>query len=223
VREHQRPSALQPTAYFRQLYDQFVEVYLGNAEDAKLQKENPEYRNLVREYREGIVFFSIMEKEVWNKGSADTVGQRTYYDAHKAKYQAGDRASARIYSTSDKGFLAEVREKASKGDSLSTLDMKKFKSVTSFRAFGKGENKIIDMVPWTIGVHETEADGMYYLVEIERLIPPGQKSFQEARATVISEYQEEIEKKWLAALRKKHKVKVDKKAVKAVVAQLEKK
>lgn len=223
VKTHQRQSALSPTAYFRQLFDQFTDIHLGDAEDAKLQVENPEYRNLVREYREGIMFFSIMEKEVWNKGSADTVGQHAYYEAHKAKYQAGDRAFARIYSTSDKNFLKEVREKASKGDSLTAPDMKKFKSVTSFRAFGKGENKIVDMVPWTIGIHETEADGMYYLVEIERLLPPGQKSFQEARATVISEYQEEIEKKWLVALRKKYKVKVNKKAVKAVVAQLEKK
>jgi len=49
---------------------------VGDAEDAKLQATNLDYRNLVREYREGIMFFSIMEKEVWNKGSADTVGQR---------------------------------------------------------------------------------------------------------------------------------------------------
>jgi peptidyl-prolyl cis-trans isomerase SurA len=169
------------------------------------------------------MFFSIMEKEVWNKGSADTVGQRAYYEAHKSGYQAGDRAYARIYSTTDKDFLKEVKEKASKGDTLSALDMKKFKSVTGFRAFGKGENKIVDMVTWTVGLHEAEADGMYYLVEIERLLPPGLKSFQEARASVISEYQEEIEKKWLDELRKKHKVKVNKKAVKEVVAQLAKK
>jgi peptidyl-prolyl cis-trans isomerase SurA len=55
------------------------------------------------------------------------------------------------------------------------------------------------------------------------LIPPGQKSFQEARASVVSEYQDEIEKKWLESLRAKHKVKVNKKNVKAVVQQLSKK
>lgn len=220
VKSRERQSALSPSAYFKQLYDLFVDSYLGDAEDAKLQAENFEYRNLVREYREGIMFFSIMEKEVWNKGSADTLGQHAYYEAHKDSYQGGDRVYARIYSTSDKIFLKEIREKAAKGDSLTNPDLKKFKSVTGFRAFGKGENKIVDMVPWAVGLHEAEADGMYYLVEIERLIPPGLKSFQEARATVISEYQEEIEKKWLETLRKKHKVKVNKKAVKAVVAQL---
>jgi peptidyl-prolyl cis-trans isomerase SurA len=221
VNGHKRSSALSPLAYFNQLYNQFIDVNIGEAEDAKLQQTNADYRNLVREYKEGIMFFSIMEKEVWNKGSADTVGQRTYYEAHRDKYQAGDRVNARIYSTADKSFLKAVSEKAAKGDTIPAPDMKKFKSVTGFRAYGKGENKIIDMVTWSIGLHEAEADGMYYLVEIERLIPPGVKSFQEARASVISDYQEEIEKKWLENLRKKHTVKINKKNVKAVVQQLE--
>jgi peptidyl-prolyl cis-trans isomerase SurA len=223
VKSTQRPSALTPVMYFRQLYDQFSDIKIGEAEDARLQVENPEYRNLVREYHEGIMFFSIMEKEVWNKGSADTVGQRTYYETHKGKYQGGDRVYARIYSSSDKQFLQEVREKAAKGDSVGQADTKRFKSVTSFRAFGKGDNKVVDMVPWAIGIHEAEAEGMYYLVEIERLIPPGIKAFQEARASVISDFQEEMEKKWVADLRKKYPVKVNKKAVKSVIQQLEKK
>ncbi|HZY78310.1 MAG TPA: peptidylprolyl isomerase [Cyclobacteriaceae bacterium] len=223
VKAVQRPSALSPSLYFRQLYDQFTDIKVNEAEDEKLQSENVDYRNLVREYREGIMFFSIMEKEVWNAGSADTVGQHAYYEAHKDKYQAGDRVYARIYSSSDKGFLQEVKEKSAKGDSVSQADMKKFKSVTSFRAFSKGDNKVVDMVPWSAGVHEAEADGMYYLVEIERLLPPGIKSFQEARASVISDYQEDLEKKWVADLRKKYPVKVNKKTVKTVIQQLEQK
>lgn len=223
VKGAQRPSALSPTVYFRQLYDQFTDIKVGEAEDAKLQVENSEYRNLVREYREGIMFFSIMEKEVWNKGSADTVGQRAYYEAHKDKYQGGDRVYARIYSSSDKAFMQDVKAKASRGDSITQADAKKFKSVTGFRAFEKGDNKVVDMVSWAAGIHEAEADGMYYLVEIERLIQPGTKSFQEARASVISDYQEEIEKTWVAGLRKKYPVKVNKKTVKSVIKQLEKK
>jgi peptidyl-prolyl cis-trans isomerase SurA len=222
VKAHQRASALAPAAYFKQLYDQFTEVHLSDAEDAKLQSTNAEYRNLVREYREGIMFFTIMEKEVWNKGSADTLGQRAYYESHKNKYAAGDRVFARMYSSPDKEFMKQVLEKTKMGDTLSTAEAKKFKSVTTFRAYGKGENKIVDMIPWAIGIHEAEADGMYYLVEIERLLPPGTRSFQEAKAGVISDYQEEIEKKWLEGLRAKHKVTVNKKSVKAVVQQLKK-
>jgi peptidyl-prolyl cis-trans isomerase SurA len=222
VRTHKRVSALSPSAYLNQLYNQFIDVKIGDAEDERLQQTNADYRNLVREYKEGIMFFTIMEKEVWNKGSADTLGQRAYFEAHKDKYKAGERVNARMYSTNDKSFLKSVEEKALKGDTIPALDMKKFKSVTGFRAYGKGENKLVDMVPWAIGLHEAEADGMYYLVEIERLIPPGMKAFQEARASVISDYQEEIEKKWLDGLRAKHPVKVHKKNVNAAIKELEK-
>ncbi|HEX8060860.1 MAG TPA: hypothetical protein VF473_07985, partial [Cyclobacteriaceae bacterium] len=124
--------------------------------------------------------------------------------------------------STDKDFMKNVLERTKKRDTLTAADVKKFKSVTAFRSYSKGENKIVDMIPWTVGIHEAEADGMYYLVEIERLLPPGIKSFQEAKASVISDYQEEIEKKWLESLRTKHKVTINKKAVKAVIQQLEK-
>lgn len=223
VKEMQRPSALSPHAYFNQLYDQFVERYLNDAEDLVLQAQNSEYRNLVREYKEGIMFFSIMEQEVWNKGSADTTGQRAYYEQHLDKYQAGERVKARFYATADKAFLDAIKGKVAKGDTLTAAEVKRFKTVTPFRSFAKGDSKVLDSVPWVAGVHETDADGMYYLVEVESLLPPGQKSFQEARASVISDYQEEMEKAWVANLRKKHNVKLNKKAIKQVVQELTKK
>ncbi len=223
VKEVQRPSALSPHAYFNQLYDQFVERHLNEAEDASLQATNSEYRNLVREYKEGIMFFSIMEQEVWNKGSADTTGQRAYYEHHKDKYQAGERLKARFYATPDKAFFDEVKAKIARGDSITASEVKKFKTVTPFRAFAKGDSKVLDSVPWVSGVHETDADGIHYLVEVESLLPPGQKSFQEARASVISDYQEEIEKAWVASLQKKHTVKQNKKAIKQTVQELTKK
>jgi peptidyl-prolyl cis-trans isomerase SurA len=39
--------------------------------------------------------------------------------------------------------------------------------------------------------------------------PNQQRTFEEARGLVINEYQQELEKNWIAALRKKHPVKVN--------------
>jgi hypothetical protein len=41
------------------------------------------------------------------------------------------------------------------------------------------------------------------------MIPAGALSFEDARASVITEYQNELEKNWLDALRKKYPIKVD--------------
>jgi peptidyl-prolyl cis-trans isomerase SurA len=61
------------------------------------------------------------------------------------------------------------------------------------------------------------------LVEISRLIVPGTKSFEEARASIISDFQNELEKNWLVLLKTKYPVLVDKKVKKSVVTALIKK
>jgi hypothetical protein len=58
--------------------------------------------------------------------------------------------------------------KMNKGDSLTQSDLKRFKSIQNFRIYKKKESKIIDQIPWTTGLHETESDGLFYLVEVKR-------------------------------------------------------
>lgn len=220
IENNQAPSSLMPTPYMRQLYDRFVEDKILEAEENKLLQTQPDFRNLLTEYREGILFFEVMEKEVWNKASEDTVGQRAFYEKVKSKYQAGDRVEARIFSATSKSVIDDIKKKVQAGDTLKQEDLKKFKSIQNFRAYEKKENKIVDKISWSVGQHEAEGDGLFYLVEVKRLIPPGVKTFDEARASVISDYQDSIEKNWIASLKKKYPVKVNKKGKKFVLAEL---
>lgn len=219
---NQSANALSPGNYMNQLYDKFITESMNTIEEQKLIEENVDFRLLLNEYKEGILLFEIMEKEVWNKASEDSLGQRNYYSEHLDKYKAGDRIEARIFSTPDKSILEEIRAKIEKGDTLKKEDLKKFKSVQNSRAYEKGENKVIDKINWVSGIQETEADGMHYLVEVSRLLPPGGKSFEEARAGIISDYQDALEKTWVAQLRQKYPVKINKKGKKLVIAELQK-
>ncbi len=219
---NQTKNALSPSAYMTLLYDKFINESMNIIEEQKLIAENVDYRLLLNEYKEGILLFEIMEREVWNKASEDSLGQHIYYNEHQDKYKAGDRIEARIFSTSDKAFLDEIGMKIEKGDTLRKEDLKKFKSIQNNRAYEKGDNKVIDRINWVIGVQKTEADGMHYLVEVNRLRPPGGKSFEEARASIISDYQDALEKAWVAQLRQKYPVKINKKGKKLVIAELQK-
>lgn len=106
------------------------------------------------------------------------------------------------------------------GDTLKSEDLKQFKSVTNMRSFEKGEHEAIDKISWTIGTHQTEANGMYYLVEVNNLIPPGNKKFEEVRASVISDYQDQLEKDWIVQLKNKYKVKINSKGKKKALLEL---
>ncbi|MCW5910328.1 MAG: peptidylprolyl isomerase [Cyclobacteriaceae bacterium] len=223
AKKNQKVTRLAPRAYAQQLYDEWAEEKIEAAEEESLKRENPDFRNLLTEYREGILLFEIMESEVWNKASEDTVGQKKYYEANRNKYQAGDRVEARYFAATDKKIITEIVSKINHGDSLTGADLRRFKSVQHFRVYEKKDSKVIDRVSWVTGLHEAEADGQHYLVEIKRLVPPGIKSFSEARAQVIADYQDELEKQWVASLRQKYPVKVNKKGRKHVVAALTKK
>lgn len=217
---HQGFTSESPSERMAGLYDQCVREKIGEIEEEKLFKTNAEYRNLLTEYKEGILLFTIMESEVWTRASADSAGLKNHYEANREKYKAGDRVEARIFASSDRDFADQMKRKVQAGDSLSREDVKRFKSILPARNYEKGENKAIDRTSWTIGLHRVDVDETYYLVEIDRLLPPGIKTFEEARAQVISDYQDVLEKNWIAALKQKYTVKVNAKGRKFVVNEL---
>jgi peptidyl-prolyl cis-trans isomerase SurA len=204
----------------KQLYDRWIEGVLNFAEEEKLIQEKPEFKSILAEYREGILLFTIMEKEVWNKASADSLGQQNFYQENRNHFQAGERIHTRIFATDDKTILDGFKERISNGDTLTTQDLRKLKSVSNFRAYEKGESKVTDNILWAIGVHEAQLDGVYYLCEVDKLVPAGIKSFDEARASIISDYQDHLEKEWLVSLKKKFPVSVNTKGKKVVIQEL---
>src|SRR5258706_5103413 len=222
VSANEAGSGLSPSAYMKQLYDRFVEEKIDEMEEKKLLSENPDYRMLLNEYREGILLFEIMEKEVWNKASEDSTGQRNYYVEHPDKFKAGNRVEARFFTTPDTIFREAVKRKMVAGDTLREADLKKFKSVTHLKKYEAKESQVIDQIHWVPGLHEAEVNHMYYLLEVSRLVPPGSLTFEEARAKVISEYQDSLEKEWLIRLRQKYPVKSNKKGKKIVITELKK-
>jgi len=216
-------STLSPKVYMNQLYESWSEEKINEAEEEKIIKENPDFQYLLTEYREGILLFEIMEKEVWNKASVDSLGQRKYFEEHESNYHAGPRVDARVFSIGDKAFLDEVKGKITRGDTLKEADMKKFKSVQNFRNYEKGDSKIIDKINWVPGLQETAIDGVYYLVEVKRLVSPGVKTLAEARAKVISDYQDSLERNWVSSLKNKFHVTINAKGKKIVTDELMKK
>jgi peptidyl-prolyl cis-trans isomerase SurA len=223
VLSNHKASNLSPTVYMNQLYESFVEEKILEAEEEKLKREHPDFKNLLTEYHEGILLFEIMENEVWNRASIDSTGQRRYYEQNTGSYQAGDRIEARIFTADSKSLIDEIKNKVSKGDTLNTADMKRFKSIQNFRAYEMKDSQVIDKINWSAGLHEVESDGLFYLVEVKRLVAPGIKTFEEARSQVISDFQDKLEKDWVQDLRKKYPIKVNKKGKKFVLGQLTRK
>lgn len=212
VEKNQKANLVGPATYMEQMYNQYVDEVQGLAFEERIKQKNPEYGFLLNEYYEGILLFEIMEREVWNKASQDSVGQHQYYLAHKNDYKASDRVSATIFSSSSKQSIDKLQSMLGSADSLAIQNfLTKEKVRKESGNFEKSDRPVLGKIPWTAGTHAADQSNMYYLVKVKALLPPGNKSFEEARSSVISDYQNFLEKEWLEKLRKKYPVKVNKK------------
>jgi len=91
-------------------YEQFVNSSLLDYEEDHLADKHYDYKMLLREYRDGILLFQLMEERVWNQAIMDTTGLREFFEQNQDQYQWEDRVSANIYNADTESSLEKVRE-----------------------------------------------------------------------------------------------------------------
>src|SRR5690606_34398403 len=107
--QQQGPSKQAPEKYLTELYNNFIDESILQLLEADIINRNPEYKYLLNEYYEGILLFEIMEKEIWNKASEDSLGQVSYFNDHRNQYTADERVKAVFYSSSTPGALEPLK------------------------------------------------------------------------------------------------------------------
>ncbi|GAB2853773.1 peptidylprolyl isomerase [Hymenobacter ruber] len=111
VQQNQRPrTGAQPAFAMQQLYDQYVEQSLTDFEKNSLDTKYEDYRMLVKEYRDGILLFQLMDEKVWSKAIEDTVGLKKYFADNQAKYQWDQRVQGTVVSAATPALLARVQQ-----------------------------------------------------------------------------------------------------------------
>jgi peptidyl-prolyl cis-trans isomerase SurA len=110
VQQNQRPRpTAQPAFAMQQLYDQYVDQSLTEFEKNSLDTKYEDYRMLVKEYRDGILLFQLMDEKVWTKAIEDTAGLRKFFLANQANYQFGQRARGTVISAATPQLLARAQ------------------------------------------------------------------------------------------------------------------
>ncbi len=190
----------------------------------KLEVKYPEFKTLMSEYGDGIILFDITDKNVWSKAVNDTIGLKNYYSEHKEKYKWSNRVEATIYRCANASSAEQVTALLAKNIPADTIKKMMNKAETkggvSFEngKYEKGNNKIIDLCKWQIGVQTVTSDnGVPCVVQIKNMIEPSPKMLDEARGYVIADYQEQLEKTWMNSLREKYPIVEDQKILKSLV------
>ncbi len=226
IRGGSRPDQ-NPESVTRELYREFVTDRALQYEEAQLEKKYPEFRALMREYEEGILLFEATKMLVWDKASQDTTGLQNYFEQHRKDYMWEERARVITFTVKPEGQknLAKIRKFARKNAALAVLE--KFNTdeaplvAYQSKTVEKGKDDVIDSVDWTVGnitdsqINNRNKSSFFY--KIETVLPPTEKTLQEARGYVIADYQDYLEAEWIKELQADYKVKVNQKAFDALV------
>ncbi len=198
------------------VYDQYYEIFeeemLLAYEESQLERKYPDFKNLMREYRDGILLFDLTDKKVWSKAVKDTAGLTAFYEGVKSKYMYPERVKVITYTVSDPKLAEKVKKYAAKKGLDATLakyNKKDSNAVTTAEGiFEKGQNLYADQMDWKVGFSDIQAttDGKSRFVEVVGAVAPAPKPLQEVKGFVVSEYQDYLEKQWIEELQTRYPV-----------------
>ena len=198
----------------KQLYQQWEKNQILAYEESLLPAKYPAYKSLVQEYHDGIILYEIMQDQVWNKAVKDTAGLRTFFNENSGKYVWNERLDATVYECKDEHIAVQVYGMLLQADTVNSKDVLEVINKDSelnlkvrMNKFEVVQTPYLQKRNFTAGLNPVySVDGKWYVVKVAEVLPPAPKEFSEAKGIATSDYQTYLEKKWLEALRLKHKI-----------------
>ena len=220
-----------------EMFDDWVEKTCIKLEDSLLEEKYPEFKALMKEYRDGILLFNLMDQKVWGKAVEDTIGLKQYFQLTKENYQWDSRLDASIFTCLNKEVAEKARRLISTKDNVRLLSNSELSLIT----FGKGENRLsiddiltivnnqnplnlqvesakfskgdhphLNNAIWKKGLTDNELnEEIITFAFIHDVLVPMPKTFKEAKGQVTSNYQDYLEAAWIKELEERYPVTIN--------------
>ncbi len=208
-------------------FENFEEASILKYQEDNLENENEDFAQIVKEYRDGLLLFDLMEKEVWNAAVQDSTGLQKYFEANKSNYIYNDRIDVMMATCAKQNDIEKVKTLLQQGLTEEAINA---------QLNTETEQKVI----FTKGVMETDHQSLppgldlkkgvskvyqyndaYHVLVIKEVLPSTGKTFEEAKGKVISDYQNAIEEQWLQSLNERYKVEINPKTLKNIKSQIQ--
>lgn len=181
-----------------------------------LSNQNSDTKYLLMEYHDGLLLYEMSTREVWGKADKDEKALEQYFNKNKNKYKWDEpRYKGIAYHTKKKSDVKAVVKAIKKlnfdkwADKLretfnadSTILVRADKGV-----FKQGDNALVDSLVFKVNKPAKSVKGYPYKGVFGKILKKPE-SYEDIKAQVVSDYQEFLEKEWVAALRKKYRVQI---------------
>lgn len=197
---------------------------LLEAKRLEMEAKDSDLKNLIREYHDGLLLYEISNRNVWDKAAKDEAGQQAYFKKNKKQYKWDEpRFKGMAYHVKNQADVKAVKDAVKKLPFSQWADKlrKTFNNDSILRIrvekglFKKGDNSLVDREVFGVDtVVKTLKDYPIDAVYGQLLKAP--KDYTDVKAQVLADYQDMLEKEWVASLRRKYTVEVDENVLKTV-------
>jgi peptidyl-prolyl cis-trans isomerase SurA len=207
-----------PEEKMKVLVDNFSDQTMMDLYRERLEQVEPEYRYLIMEYRDGMLLFETMEEKVWGKSTNDTLGLRAFFEEKKENYRQIERVKTQFLIARDaesRSYLLQLFE-ASEDINAFRKRYEEEKEGLGFNIDEQSGQFNARVHPWLSEFEKLEPlnaldlDDAYVVALVDEEIPSYIPSLSAIKGQVINDYQTYLEEQWLAGLKSRYPVYINK-------------
>ena len=208
----------------KDLLEQYLQTVALDNYRNHLEDYNKDFAYQLNEFKEGNLLFEIMQRKIWDKASADSIGLKNYYELHKDKYWWQPSADAVLFTSGNEKSASDIKKKLSSANINSWR-----KLVDSSAGAAQADSGRFELTQLPLPEEKTFSANQFtsmnsnqndntvtfaYIVKVYNDRSP--RNYNDARGFVINDYQTYLEDNWIAELKKKYPVKIDEVVLKSL-------
>ena len=207
-------------------YNNFSNKTIENYFKERLEDENDTYAATINEYRNGLLIFDVMEKNIWSAAKNDSIGLQKYYEETKGDYTWKKRVDVDIISAPKEEIANQAKNILKEGGSTEELKKQlniegKINVIITQGVYEIDSKELPENFKAIIGVSDVyKTEDSNIVINVKEVLEPAIKEFDEVKGLLISNYQAKIEKDWMKELHSKYDVVINNKTLKKLKKQL---
>jgi peptidyl-prolyl cis-trans isomerase SurA len=179
----------------------------------RLERRDEEFATTMQDFRDGLLLFRFMEREVWNRAASDSTMLDAHWQEHRASYQFPNRIRVVSYSspneTALRQFVEGIRNRgvdaAREAAAMDSTLMLRADTTYISEPTGSMFDEILALSEGQVTDARTFNRGWIALFHAGT-DPAREMTFDEARPEVINEVQGVLEKQIMTDLRERFEV-----------------
>lgn len=212
---------------FRKTIKSIIEPLVIEDATKNLEKQNPEFGALVKEFQDGMLLFKVESVEVWEKLKFDSTKAKVYWDSTSSRYKTNimyDISEIFVLSDSLANNLKLQIDGGANFDDLAeknTVRTGMREKKGNHGALDSKRNKFSNILPTEIKegmiVGPKKLENGFAILKINKVLPIRTKTFPEAITDFAPAFQDQQQKlllkNWLERVKAKHNVQIDKELI----------